>query len=725
MDLKGAEVRNFYNLTNEMGSGSDSTSELIRVPHYQRPYKWTKEFVLNLIEDWERENEKKMGAEYFAGSIVTVVNNDTNRCHQLIDGQQRFTTIYLVNFLLFLLLRVTLRQAIKSNKLAEISKLVERQEQSIEYSFVKSDSDSVLDLHAYTSAFEDQNQDDLDGILDGYLAKVKLPSMMEDDDGFHEAYVADLKEFIRDNELRLSYDRSSYNGSLGNALSRVIVKLSDTSHPVVETNREGLTDESVEQVYLNAIDQIADSFIKIGTSVAKAKSEEKSTYKLNSHNVSISIIDSLVSFLSGVKLCVIQTGNQKDAYTLFEVLNDRSFSLDDLDLIKNQFYRNFCEKCGLNETVIDEEINKREEQWGDVIFASNTDSNKKLIAYLATSYLTGSTNIGFKSHDEHRGEIKRYLEKSSQYSQNELETDFNIFQIIKIFIQKFEIVTQRREAKALEAEFSNKTITYKTVHLLLALGYEGILAGLTNHILQYIKLKAGNGKFELGSIEAFLDELVNTKTSHKEIHSQAQIIWQCTLMTEDYKQPKELANRLISNSTKDGDILDLRQVNLDSNDLHNWLNPWRYKNSSLKVRILFARLLQLSVINDKLTSTTFNHNISGDDSKKLHLDHMEPESPDPSHPHAYYKINKIERDDDINGLGNMFPLPGDLNISKSNKPMVDAFGYLNTSGLGQHWLTVETKKLFDRNNNSKVPNQEFFTKRKEYLIKMFEEAIRM
>lgn len=41
--------------------------------------------------------------------------------------------------------------------------------------------------------------------------------------------------------------------------------------------------------------------------------------------------------LEKIKLCVVVTGKEKDAYTLFEVLNDRNFPVEDLELIKTCF----------------------------------------------------------------------------------------------------------------------------------------------------------------------------------------------------------------------------------------------------------------------------------------------------------------------------------------------------------------------------------------------------
>ena len=45
------------------------------------------------------------------------------------------------------------------------------------------------------------------------------------------------------------------------------------------------------------------------------------------------LISEIDSMLEHIKFCVIITGNENDAYTLFEVLNDRALDIEDLDLI--------------------------------------------------------------------------------------------------------------------------------------------------------------------------------------------------------------------------------------------------------------------------------------------------------------------------------------------------------------------------------------------------------
>jgi hypothetical protein len=100
---------------------------------------------------------------------------------------------------------------------------------------------------------------------------------------------------------------------------------------------------------------------------------------------------------------------------------------------------------------------------------------------------------------------------------------------------------------------------------------------------------------------------------------------------------------------------------------------------------------------------------------------MEPSSV-PEHNKGSY-FDSEDRQVTVNGIGNMFPLPGNLNISKSNKPLIEVFDYLDKSGLGSHWLVSETKVLFENHSYNNIPKNDFFLKRKAFLKDKFYQAI--
>lgn len=70
-----------------------------RIPEYQRPYVWEDEQVIALLEDISSAQKFAPDSEYFLGSIVLHSKpsaDNTYRDNELLDGQQRLSTLYLL-----------------------------------------------------------------------------------------------------------------------------------------------------------------------------------------------------------------------------------------------------------------------------------------------------------------------------------------------------------------------------------------------------------------------------------------------------------------------------------------------------------------------------------------------------------------------------------------------------------------------------------------------------
>jgi len=63
-----------------------------RIPDYQRPYSWGNEQVLQLLDDLEGSLDRNTDEPYFLGSVV-IVKEGTSAGAEVIDGQQRLTTL--------------------------------------------------------------------------------------------------------------------------------------------------------------------------------------------------------------------------------------------------------------------------------------------------------------------------------------------------------------------------------------------------------------------------------------------------------------------------------------------------------------------------------------------------------------------------------------------------------------------------------------------------------
>ncbi|WP_179394518.1 DUF262 domain-containing protein [Lacticaseibacillus absianus] len=63
------------------------------IPDYQRGYSWEQDQVGDFMDDLIDENRRSTGSEYFFGPVVVVDSSDGDERKQVIDGQQRLTTI--------------------------------------------------------------------------------------------------------------------------------------------------------------------------------------------------------------------------------------------------------------------------------------------------------------------------------------------------------------------------------------------------------------------------------------------------------------------------------------------------------------------------------------------------------------------------------------------------------------------------------------------------------
>jgi hypothetical protein len=66
------------------------------VPDYQREYVWTEKEVQQLLDDIDEQIDGSDDREYFVGTVLVSPADQTERLHEVIDGQQRLTTFFLL-----------------------------------------------------------------------------------------------------------------------------------------------------------------------------------------------------------------------------------------------------------------------------------------------------------------------------------------------------------------------------------------------------------------------------------------------------------------------------------------------------------------------------------------------------------------------------------------------------------------------------------------------------
>ncbi|MBF4348291.1 DUF262 domain-containing protein, partial [Vibrio anguillarum] len=370
---------------------------LVSIPHYQRPYRWPPEYINTLINDWLNEER----GSYFTGSIVTV-KKDSGIIHQLIDGQQRYTTVFLINFVCYLITRLAIREALLYRR-SRVSGLLDSLLISATYLYGELDKETFEELKENIlekiDSFEDaksvNNEAEIqEQLLKLFLNSIHLPTSPEGKSNYKYEYKTLLINSFDEKNIKLSYDRSAFNIQLKTALTNCLIKLDSQNEQTLEFIE--VDNSLIVTQYMNSIKAIFDHFTKISGS-----SEDEPLLK------AINTIKTIEKFMKEVNFCVIQTGSVNDAYTLFEVLNDRALSLDDLDLIKNQFYKKYClSNKNKSESHIDKIIESREEQWGELIFPDGIkQAHKPLITYIFSSFYSGETDYLLQSSEKNRIKI--------------------------------------------------------------------------------------------------------------------------------------------------------------------------------------------------------------------------------------------------------------------------------------------------------------------------------
>lgn len=758
MHLKGAKIRNFYYLCSDMQKDDQEEPYPLRVniPHYQRPFKWGNKKITLLINDFfdnynntiinnsQNTNEPKNKKKYFAGSIVTVNKDNYNSYQDLIDGQQRITTIFLVNYIKFLIIRTYISQLIQSGDQLNIMGAFDDFIKTGKYLYKNGEKEIKSIKNKIIKSLKNINQDEK--LTEKYikLAKeykeyVKLPIINLDNDEYPKTHQQNLLSFFKNKEFCLKYSRESFNNKLREALTYTRINLTNETGPELVIDDDKFKEDNTIKNYVNAIKTIFYCFNKrfiINTNKKNISSLEKVR----------ELTKKIDCFLKYLRFCVIQTGDTNDAYTLFEVLNDRALELDDLDLIKNMFYKEYCQQNRfIEEKKIDNNIEELEKLWGDNIFNPNTsDWKKKFIAFAGTVFLTGDTRVKHSGKEKYRKFIQEYLDNeygktSNSYNFKNIKYEFNIFYAIKRFINIFDIPYQRKKYSALKAENEQDvSITYETCHLLNALKWNGVIASLINIILKNF-IKESKSKFDIDKFISFVENLKNdynhTNDRFTNIHKCANNLLKLALLSKNYKIPRKYAKKIIEKinySNFDIDIIEIKSSMLENSkeEFKNWTNRWYKGNKNdFRIKLLFLKLLRGKKDNNIIkyrNSQTIFKNI-----EKLQLDHFEPKNPNYDNKNKYFLPDPLSknRNDYVDQLGNFMLLDQDKNSSLSNAPADKSFKYYKDMNLGDHWIIKEMDDLLDKNSNKineiKVPNEEFFNERKRKLQNYFYSIIKM
>lgn len=715
---------------------------VFKIPYYQRPYEWGKEHIENLISDFMKNKSGGTSTEYFVGATVLVTNNKQEL--EVVDGQQRVTTMYLLNMLRFILQRSLVDFDLKSSRhLTDVSKdlseLVKRyeeligEEHSAEISIMKKIvSEKIANwMDAAVAGKPEDGKIALSEAIQSFSSCMGISQKAISDIEYVEDSQNLARNFWENEKLSICYSRETFNKKLKEALSLVVCSLDSTgavNFMLNESDIKGIKQK--DEILGQYVDALFVEFTAVSNAIKNGNTGA------TGRDITIECIDLIEEMIEKIEFCAVVTGNEKDAYALFESLNDRNKAVDDLDLIKNLYLRTYCMKSGDDPQIIEKNLERIDELWNDHIF---TKKNKTIISLLGAVFITGDFEIDEKNESKIRKVIDSYMEDKITYSFDDICNDIKVYKMIRLIFDIFDIPDVKKNEALYTAESSNiNSITYRAMHLIDALGYKNVMSGLVNAIVgTYIKNNSGN--IDLYNYEQFLRDL-SLKTNEKkgiitEVTRLSYDLWRLSLLSKNYETPRKYAKIIIESVNKNKQDFSAVLLKPDSTsdaikEFVNWMSVWQYGSNNEKLKVLFIRLLQSQ--HSAVTKELILNAPTGiflKDPKKIQLDHLEAADPDKSNVtiDAYFKAPAGKtRKEIVDGLGNFMILDSDNNNFKNNIPLVDAmFFYDNMLSGSKHWLIDEIKddivseKGFIHVNQRLVPEEQFFVDRKARLLNYF------
>ena len=743
MDLKGAEIRNVNELCYDMNTHDTRPIKVI-IPFYQRPYKWEEKHIKRLVSDFYNNDCD----EYFVGSVVMVAPSEGFDKHSIIDGQQRITTLFLFEYLQFLLLRSYIETRLSIRRTTRIESLLDNLEVVSLNLFgnnartrISSIKNHIVDLLDRRSDEEDDDEF-FASLLSEYQNSLYLPARDFSDIHIYEQQYSELlDQLLVDNGLSLSYKRDSYNTKLKVALTHILIKTTDSDLPCLSSifdaqNNPESPDKLINQ-YINAITLEFNSICENNPYITGSDNAIDYTYKI------INAIDNLIK---RIKLCVIITGNDRDAYTLFEVLNDRALEIDDLDLIKNLFYKWYCDHSGESDAMIDQCLEEVDKLWVEEIFSQELGIERpKIVSFLAAEYLTADETLKYADTERYRNQIENsYLQHFNNYTKTHIKNDIYVYLMVSKMVKG--LAVRQKNDRVIESEVNSSTtsITFRAMNLLNALNQFGVLSAITNTIIRKFvdSNTTPDGYIDINRFDNYLVDLKND-SNHSDarftyIHEISYIFWRLALLTNNAEKPRDEAKNAIRRINARNNSYDYRLSDTVVYELMNnyseLMRSWHYPKSDdvLKAKVLFINLFYTTKENNTLLFSVARHNFT---MTNLHLDHLEANNPSeaaiPAPPiELYFKPNPnnsgMRREDYVNSIGNFMLLDQEDNNDKDNLPLSQALGYYHHMCPAGHWLIDEIESLITEDtecfvnvNGVNVPNENFFIRRREYLTRYF------
>ena len=381
----------------------------INIPIYQRSYSWEWKHVDDFLNDLEYQlNSSSPDSYQFLGMVVYVFKEDQSKEIELIDGQQRITTYYLICSTLYDWIeyeekRVDLpvNEKINSSQLSQLRKM----------------NRPIEEILWEETSFQERDRDQGKWLL----PRLYTDNTYKKDKEMTEYFLKDLEEI----QEEIKPDRHMS-----------CIDITKTTNPLTQRHRlfnpkndfKNVSDHPMEKKTAKTV------IAGLASNVAKArpitKNYEsikdwftKTVVDLKKGEDRYNKIKKLINVLTKqLKIIPFQTKNHSEAFTLFEVLNDRGMAVSQADLLKN-----LCIKKGRDY----EEKKLMYDEWKENVDEKLTKESQK-IPFLRYSHNSRREFINKKHlYSGYKEKLKNlnFVETKDDFLNKEIKEDGDNFRL--------------------------------------------------------------------------------------------------------------------------------------------------------------------------------------------------------------------------------------------------------------------------------------------------------
>jgi hypothetical protein len=403
-------------------NGQNQATKYFNVPLLQREYIWPekgqlKELLWDLYHHCIKLpntppfpiNPTDNSSYYYTGTILCESQDTVNAFSDqmsLVDGQQRITSIYLMNFVGYLLARLKLENLpVGLSSKRYIIELTTRFTELVKWEnrcFVKSNlSDDIITL------FNDNDEENATNLTESF--QVRIGSLKRKNELQNELWI--------NLHPRLKFNDTTISRQLKQTLE--LSELSREGDYISFYSINNNNYSSGIETIISILNDLVDSSLQAPDINRPIHFDERISKMLNY----------IESYLSHLGMTCIISQNENDSFYLFEVLNERGQDLTALDLVKNMILESVNQN--FNNGIYNfegrwRELKNRVSQLGD---RKKADSNFINFFIRSESSTTTSKQIAYlrNRQDIERAEIFRdeqinnfflRLEKASQILHN-------------------------------------------------------------------------------------------------------------------------------------------------------------------------------------------------------------------------------------------------------------------------------------------------------------------